>query len=398
MSTARGTFGPADATVTSWSSVGSSTTQWNYADTSIPSSPGSSRHTPFLMRDGPAFATPAPCMSPSQFAPSAAAHRPLWVSTADRERSRDLDRSPKAEGVPEPAGVAASRKMRVPSLSASCDDRGMTADGVSESPVFKDKPEEAAYDVVPRLLGGGVTAEFNDHSGRQGVVDFLLHYPDGRSAAMEVTSAAGEGMRQLYALLAEHETLPNPGSWTWSASIGHPRDLPELVARCSRIVEYCEAHGIEWPQYAYEHRGNPDIAWLLTSTASLHGSPDLPKWDAEKNRERPLFLTQGGRGGTVNESLSKFADAMNEVVAQDHVQKRVAKLDRSSFDEQHLFLVVDDSAVPFDVHYALMRGEVTPPVAPKLPGNVTHLWLLITFTPKVLLITAGGLQVFDRDK
>jgi hypothetical protein len=84
------------------------------------------------------------------------------------------------------------------------------------------------------------------------------------------------------------------------------------------------------------------------------------------------------------------------VVAQDHVQKRVAKLGRSGYDEQHLFLVVDDSAVPFDVHYALMRGAVTPPIAPNLPGKVTHLWLLITFTPKVFLVTHHGLRAFDR--
>jgi hypothetical protein len=170
----------------------------------------------------------------------------------------------------------------------------MPSEDVTGRPEFKDKPEEAAYDFVPLFLGGDVTAEPNDHSGRQGAVDFLLHYPDGHDAAMEVTSAAGEGMRQLYALLAKHETLPNPGTWTWSGSIEHPRDLPELVERCGRIIEYCEANGIEWPHHAHRHRGNADIAWLMASTAALHGSPDLPKWDAEKQRERPLFLTQGG--------------------------------------------------------------------------------------------------------
>lgn len=272
----------------------------------------------------------------------------------------------------------------------------MTREETPESPVFKDRPEEAAYDLVPQLLGGGVTAESNDHSGRQGAVDFLLHYPDGRDAAMEVTSAAGEGMRQLYALLARHETLPNPGTWTWSATIGHPRDLPELLERCSRIIEYCEGNGIARPKHAYEHRGNPDISWLITSTADLHGSPELPKWDADKERERPLFLTQRGSGGTVDESLSRFAETVDEVTAQEHVQKRVTKLGRSGYEEQHLFMVIDDTGLPFDVFYGLTRGSVTPPTAPKLPGTVTHLWLLITFTPKIFLVTNDGLRAFDR--
>ena len=131
---------------------------------------------------------------------------------------------------------------------------------------------------------------------------------------------------------------------------------------------------------------------------ALHGSPDLPKWDAEKERERPLFLTRGGRGGGVNESLSKFAETIDDVIAQDHVQKRVAKLGRSGYEEQHLFLVVDDSALPFDVHYGLVRGARMPPSAPHLPGDVTHLWLLITFAPKVFLVTSGGLRAFDRSE
>lgn len=274
----------------------------------------------------------------------------------------------------------------------------MTSEGTPETPVFKDKPEEAAYNLVPLFLDGGVTAESNDHSGRQGVVDFLLHYPDGRQAAMEVTSAAGDGMRQLYALLDRYETLPNPGVWTWSATIGHPRDLPELLERCSRVIEYCEGNRIAWPKHAYEHRGNPDIKWLITSTADLHGSPDLPKWDSATKRERPLFLTQGGSGGTVNESLSRFAETVDEVMAQDHVQKRILKLVRSGYDEQHLFLVIDDTALPFDVFYGLTRGTVTPPKAPTLPGAVTHLWLLITFTPNVFLVTNDGLHVFNRNE
>jgi hypothetical protein len=272
----------------------------------------------------------------------------------------------------------------------------MTSEVASETPVFRDTPEKAAYALVPRLIGGGVTAESNDHSGRQVVVDFVLHYADGHDAALEVTSVAGEGKRQLYSLLDKHETLPNPGAWTWKATIDHPRDLPELIKRCGRIIEYCEDNSISRPKRAYQHCSNPDLKWLMQSTANLYGSPDLPNWDAEKNRERPLFLTQGGAGGTVDESLSRFAPTVDEVIEQAHVQKRIAKLARSGHNEQHLFLVIDYTALPFDVSYGLMSGTVTPPTAPKLPGAVTHLWLLITFTPNVFRVTSDGLKMFAR--
>jgi len=93
-----------------------------------------------------------------------------------------------------------------------------------------------AFYYVPAILG--VRLEPWDHSGRQGAVDALLHYPrrtnrsatpDGRTAALEVTTAAGEGRRLLQALIEANPTLPNPGNWTWSATIDNPKDMPELL-------------------------------------------------------------------------------------------------------------------------------------------------------------------------
>lgn len=260
-----------------------------------------------------------------------------------------------------------------------------------------DPAEDAAFDLVPQFLD--VIVEPYDHSGRQSAVDALLHYADGRVAAMEVTSTAGAGQRQLYALLAKrYETLPNPGEWTWLASVEHPRDLPELAERCGRIILTCEAHGVRNPRYAHDlyFAGEADIAWLMRSTAELHGSPDLPKWDAARKRDRPLFVTVGGRGGTVDESLSGFALAMDEITAQEHVQKRVAKLAASEHAEKHLFVLIDDSAIPFPVFYALVQRDVTPPIPPKLPAPVTHLWLLVTFTPSLFLVTNDGLMRYAR--
>lgn len=76
-----------------------------------------------------------------------------------------------------------------------------------------DRAESAAFELVAQCWD--VTVEPYDHSGRQGAVDALLHYADGRVAAMEVTSVAAGGRRQLYALLSgEYQTLPNPGEWT----------------------------------------------------------------------------------------------------------------------------------------------------------------------------------------
>lgn len=260
----------------------------------------------------------------------------------------------------------------------------------------RDPAEEAAFHFVPTILG--VRLEEYDHSGRQGAVDALLHYPDGHVASLEVTSAAAEGMRQLYALLERTPTLPNPGNWTWSATIDNPKDLPELLERVERIIIKSEARGITHPEHAYDlaSAGDPDFAWIVRSSVTMAGSPEVPKVREQDGVERPLFLTQGGSGGVVDEALAGFAAAVTEVLAEPHVQKRLQKLARDGRDEQHLFVVVDTSAFPFGVTYALMARNGVPPGRPELPSSLTHLWLLVTFTPWILLGTREGWTQYAR--
>jgi hypothetical protein len=262
----------------------------------------------------------------------------------------------------------------------------------------KDQAETAAFHYVPAILG--VRLEEYDHSGRQGAVDALLHYPDERVAALEVTSAAADGRRQLYSLLNANPTLPNPGSWTWSATIDDPRDFPELLERVERIIVKCEANGVTHPEHAYDLAlaGDPDLGWIVRSSVTMWGSPELPKIREEDGVERPLFVHLGGTGGVVDESLSGFAPAVSALLGLSHLQKRLEKLRRTDHTEQHLFVLADDSAFPFEVAYALMTRDVIPPGRPALPSNLTHLWLLLTFSPWILLGTREGWLRYARNE
>lgn len=263
-----------------------------------------------------------------------------------------------------------------------------------------DRAEAAAFMYVPAIVGARL--EEYDHSGRQGAVDALLHYPDGRIASLEVTSAAADRQRQLYFLLAQHETLPNPGSWSWMATIDDPRDLPELLSRVESLILKCENLGITYPSHAYEQAfgGDPDFAWIVGSTVTLWGDPKLSKIRGEDGAERPLFLTQGGSGGTVDDSLNKFNQAVDELLAEPHVQKRIRKLTRDGAeahrDEQHLFLLADGSALPYGVFHALALRDVEPPGVPNLPGTVTHLWVAVPFSPWLILGRDGRWIRYER--
>lgn len=261
----------------------------------------------------------------------------------------------------------------------------------------EDPAEAAAFHYVPAILG--VRLEEYDHSGRQGAVDALLHYPDGRVASLEVTSAAGCGRRQLHSLLKANETLPNPGNWTWSATIDDPRDFPELLARLERIILQSEARGITHPEHAYSEAfgGDADFAWVVRSSVTMWGDPNLPKIRQDDGVERPLWLTEGGMGGTVDEELNGFGVAVSDLLAEPHVQKRVEKLSRDGRDEQHLFVAVDGSAIPYGVFHALALRDVTPPGRPPLPGSVTHLWVLVPFSPCVVLGSGDTWTRYARD-
>jgi hypothetical protein len=53
--------------------------------------------------------------------------------------------------------------------------------------------ERLAFAVAGTVLG--VTVESYDRDGRQRAVDAILHYPDGRKAALEVTATARTARR-----------------------------------------------------------------------------------------------------------------------------------------------------------------------------------------------------------
>lgn len=80
-----------------------------------------------------------------------------------------------------------------------------------------DKTEKAACAIVRRVLG--VEIEPWDVYGRQNAVDALLHYPDGRVAAFEVSKLAADGAIHLDSLLGREDfSWPLPGRWWWMSA------------------------------------------------------------------------------------------------------------------------------------------------------------------------------------
>jgi len=118
-----------------------------------------------------------------------------------------------------------------------------------------DEVEQTACLIAERALGAVATAY--DVAGRQGAVEALLDYPDGRRGAFEVTQLATDrgASLQLASLLKQDRfRLPLPGKWWWTIKIGHPRDRPRLRSIFAKTALLCESVGVTdrdtclWPR------------------------------------------------------------------------------------------------------------------------------------------------------
>ena len=131
------------------------------------------------------------------------------------------------------------------------------------------------------------------------------------------------------------------------------------------------------------------FAWLVRSSVKLWGTPSLPKV-REDGTELPFLVTQGGFGGGVDEDLTGFGKAVEEVLAQSHVQKRVQKLTRDGRDEQHLFIALDPSALPYEEFYPLVAQAVSSTWAADTAGHGHAPMAAASFAACVLLGTGEG--------
>ncbi len=243
-----------------------------------------------------------------------------------------------------------------------------------------------AFDVARRVLG--VTVEHYDTAGRQGAVDAILHYPDGRTAAFEVTRLAGPGELQLDSILGRQgHSWPNPGNWWWTINVDSVADIPRLRSCYASILQTCESLGVQRPDslgWTDHARDDEDLQWLAESSVRMVGHPEVPSRTDDKVRD--VMVVRGAVGGAVDEALSGLPDALHRAFEADHVRRRIGKLGRAAQTERHLFLILGLTGLAFPVIDGLIVGRALPSEPPPVPTDtVTHLWLAPAWSQRVLL-------------
>lgn len=254
------------------------------------------------------------------------------------------------------------------------------------------KSREEAILAVGVAEAVGATAIENDVEGRQGVVDALLKYPDGRYAALEVTSHAGDGIRQRNSELTKRGSkLTSPGQWTWTALFRSVRYLPEFEKRASRLLLHCEAVGITDPSrlHSWEVEDGSDLAWLLTTDIKLSGHP-------QRSRPGEIFLLPASIWGFPDGFADALPDALHAVLDEPNQRAHVEKLARSGHVERHLCLLLLDGGLPSNIEVGLFgRIDALDVDPPRLPGGLTHLWFLSGYGGTLIGVTPTGWQLAD---
>jgi hypothetical protein len=215
-----------------------------------------------------------------------------------------------------------------------------------------------------------------DMSGRQHKHDFEATLPDGRFAAIEVTSETNRVLLSTRAAIQQKDLdrVHIEGDVSWIFSIEHDARVsqlqPQLVGLANRLVA---AGRTEWSNLEF-HSPDPIDADLrklhVSRVQSLYtpGDSFISVWTA-------AFGGWGWMGEAVDAWLTEFLTGQIGL-------KELEKLAASGADQKHLVVVLNvateaGTGIPLGLIARRERGVedyVMPAIRP--PGTVTHLWLL----------------------
>lgn len=226
-----------------------------------------------------------------------------------------------------------------------------------------DLSEQFAEAVLALALPHARVSHLSDQS--HGEHDFALHFPDGRSACVEVASIVDDQHLETIAAIVS----PKKGGTTiaaqksrgsWYVSLSEAADVRRVRRDLDNALATMEAGGITSFDLRIDNQSTPALQSLsrlgLTSGDIV---PFVPKGQ--------IWLGLPSNGGWLSPHYVNIAVA-DAAARPDNVRK----LTNSACSETHLFVYLDSSA--FDPYSALVfgRGLAGPP---DLPEHISHVWV-----------------------
>ena len=255
--------------------------------------------------------------------------------------------------------------------------------------------EKLAFKIVADELG--VTMDLTRELEAPNQVDAVLTTAEGTAfAALEVTTLCDQATAESERLLSrDRHRWHFPGlRWWWSVEMPASVRLNEAKKHLPVALRLFEEQGITHPQPNPfgPPPSVPATKWYVDNHVSAHGFINVATDGSSRMREPGSVMVTspavGGFSGNVDE-ISLWIST--ELKSSPLLRSKLAKLQRSGFDEQHLFLFVDPSGAPYSV-FDNLAGELGVPTATPELETITHLWLFPAYSFSRALLT------WERDR
>jgi hypothetical protein len=216
--------------------------------------------------------------------------------------------------------------------------------------------------------------------------------------AVEISAAVDPAAMELWKLIT------TPGQWTdqrlsggWMVTVSRTaraRDLKAHLPGLLRALESQDRRCLADDVYGHR-RPEHDLADSLGIESAYRSEAT--------SRPGSVYVVVGlpahQSGGGAPDTADCVAGWLGEWLRRDDQRDNLIKLARSGAPERHIrVLVAGHTPAPFDVNYALMSDDVAlPTTALDLPSEITHCWVLSTWSSgRGLVWSPAGWAFFDK--
>jgi hypothetical protein len=200
------------------------------------------------------------------------------------------------------------------------------------------RPEEVFIEEVIRRVTGAEVKHVDDGSA-PGMIDALISYSDGHTAALETTTVADPKHLQMESFEITLK-VPQTPYW-WDLRYPKPLRRKEIETYVPTLIGWMDQLGFhDAKQLENVLSGREEWAWYVRSGVKLR------RYEGTTNGGRVEILPDGG-GGVVDEYLEGLSEWVEGQQSEDWWTSNVAKLARSGYSELHLAVRLHQSGMPF---------------------------------------------------